>query len=99
MKIVLASLAALMLVAAGCGDDDDGGGNVDAQVILSHSAPIPINMKVESGDVKAGNAISNEKKITDESGNPWVAFVTAARAQIGGNDPTTIHLNSVSMLL
>lgn len=98
-KMMMASLFVCSLAAAGCGDDDDAGDDVDAQVVLSHSAPIPINIKVESGDVKTNNAISNEKKITDETGNPWGGFITAARGAIGGNDPSDINLTSLNMLL
>ena len=57
-------LVLLMLSGViGCGDDP-----------VSFSAPVGINLKAKSGEV-VNNAISNDKGINTESGNPFGAFV------------------------
>src|SRR5687767_10129023 len=84
----LAYAAAAVILTSSCGGDDPA----------AFSQPIGINLKVESGDVKTGNAISNEKGITTESGNPWAKFVTDARAALG-KDPSDVDLSGLSMLL
>ena len=81
------SLAIGALLVGGCGGDDP----------VSVSEPIGINLKFKSGDSNMG-AISDEKCITTESGNPWAAFISAARAEIGG-DPTDIELDGLTLLL
>lgn len=82
-----AALALAALLATGCGDDDP----------LSYSAPVGINLKAKSGDVKSGS-ITDEKGITTESGNPYGAFVRDARARLGA-DPARIDLGSIQLLL
>lgn len=67
----------VLVVLAACGDDP-----------VSFSAPVGINLKAKSGDV-SNNVVSDEKGITTESSNPYGAFVTDARAQIG-RDPGSI---------
>ena len=75
------------VVLAACGGDDP----------VSYSAPVGINLKVESGDV-SGAAISNDKDITNETGNPYGDFVTDARDQIG-TDPTRVELEHLTLTL
>jgi len=84
LTLVVIALTSL----AGCGGDDP----------VSFSAPIAINLKVESGDVKAGNAVSNDKNITTESGNPWAKFITDARAKLT-KDPADVDLDKLELLL
>jgi hypothetical protein len=76
----------LCLVLAACGDDP-----------VSFSAPVGINLKAKSGDV-SNNAISDEKGITTESGNPYGAFVAGAEAEIGG-PPGSIEVDDVTLTL
>jgi hypothetical protein len=78
-------LLALLVVAA-CGDDP-----------VSFSEPVGIELKVKSGEVSA-NAITPEKGITTESGNPYGAFVSDAQAKLGG-DPARIELEKVTIQL
>jgi hypothetical protein len=78
-------LGCLITIAA-CGDDP-----------VSYSAPVGINLKAESGAVN-GTAISDEKGITTESGNPYGAFVTDARARIG-RDPSRIEIDWITLTL
>lgn len=83
----LASLAALALAVPACGDDP-----------LSYSAPVAINLKVKSAETAFG-AVMDDKGITTESGNPYGAFVSDARAALGGVDPAVIEVDSVDLLL
>ncbi|MBA3392381.1 MAG: hypothetical protein H0T89_07040 [Deltaproteobacteria bacterium] len=80
------TLAALAVLSA-CGGDDP----------VSYSAPVGINLKAESGAV-VGTALSDEKGITTESGNPYGAFVSGARAELGG-DPGRIELDDLTLTL
>jgi hypothetical protein len=69
-----------------CGDDP-----------LSYSGPVAINLKAESGAVN-GTAISDDKGITTESGNPYGAFINDARAQLG-RDPARIEIDELDLTL
>ncbi|MEJ7598972.1 MAG: hypothetical protein WKG01_13775 [Kofleriaceae bacterium] len=71
---------------AACGDDP-----------VSYSAPVGINLKAESGSV-SGTAISDEKGITTESGNPYGAFVASARTKLG-HDPSRIGVDKITLTL
>jgi len=82
MKLVAFALVTL----TACGDDP-----------LSYSAPVAINLKVKSGDVSS-NAISNEKGITTESGNPYGAFTSDARRTLG-RDPSRVEVDEVTLVL
>jgi hypothetical protein len=84
MKNLLA-LVPLLLVAA-CGDDP-----------VSFSAPVGINLKAKSGDV-ANTAISEDKAITTENGNPYGAFVSDATTKLG-QEPGRIEVDRVTLLL
>jgi hypothetical protein len=72
---------------AACGDDP-----------VSYSAPVAINLKAKSGDVTQ-TVISEQKEITTESGNPYSKFIEDARAQLGGNDPTRVEIDHLTLLL
>src|SRR5690349_1218904 len=76
----------LVAVVAACGDDP-----------VSYSSPVAINLKAESGAVN-GTALSNEKSIKDEAGNPYGAFVSEARAKIG-HDPTLVEIDKLTLTL
>ncbi len=79
-------LAVALVMLTACGDDP-----------ISFSAPVGINLKAKSGDV-SNNAISDEKGITTESGNPYGAFVGDATAAIGG-DPARIEVDELTLTL
>jgi hypothetical protein len=79
-------LPALVLLAA-CGDDP-----------VSYSAPVGIELKVKSGEVSAGNALTPDKSITSESSNPYGKFISDARAKLG-RDPSSIDLDTVTLTL
>ncbi len=81
----MTSLAMLVSLAA-CGDDP-----------LSYSGPVAINLKAESGAVN-GTAISDEKGITTESGNPYGAFITDAQATLG-HDPSRVEIDQLALTL
>lgn len=76
-----------LLVLAACGDDP-----------VNYSAPVGIELKAKSGDV-TNNAVNEEKGITTESGNPYGKFITDARAQLGGRDPSSIEVDKVTLTL
>jgi hypothetical protein len=86
---VVSSLALSLALGtlAACGSDP-----------VSFSAPVGINLKAKSGDV-AASAISETKDITTESGNPYGAFITDARAKLGGKDPTAIEISDLTLVL
>jgi hypothetical protein len=64
---------------------------------VNYSAPVGIELKVKSSDATTA-AITDEKGITTESGNPYVAFVTAAQAKLG-HDPSEIDVDQVTLTL
>lgn len=76
----------MMLALAACGTDP-----------VSYSAPVGINLKVKSGDVLS-SAISDQKAITTESGNPYGAFVSDAQRKLG-RDPTRIEIDQLTLTL
>jgi len=78
---------ALLSTLVACGDDP-----------VSFSAPVAINLKAKSADTVSG-VVSDEKGITTESGNPYGAFVSDARAALGGKDPGTIEIDGVDVFL
>jgi hypothetical protein len=78
-------LIALVLFAA-CGDDP-----------VNYSDDIGIELKTKSGDA-VDNAITEEKGITTESGNPYGAFVTEAKNRLG-HDPSNIVLEKITITL
>jgi hypothetical protein len=84
-QLLLLSLTSSALLAA-CGDDP-----------VSYSAPVGIELKAKSGEV-ANSAISDEKGITTESGNPYGAFVGEAQAKLG-KDPARIELDGLTLTL
>lgn len=63
----------------------------------SYSSPVAITMGVKSGDVTAG-AITEQKDVNTVSGNPYAAFIQAARTKLG-KDPTSIQLDSLTATL
>jgi hypothetical protein len=81
----LTTLAVLVALTA-CGDDP-----------VSFSSPVGINLKADSGAVN-GTALSDEKGITTESGNPYGAFVANARDKLG-KDPTRIDIDKLTLTL
>src|SRR5688572_8542572 len=80
----LLALSSLTLVA--CGDDPG-----------SFSSPVGINLKATSGAV-ATSAISNDKAITTERGNPFGAFVTGAQDELGA-EPGSIDVDKLTLTL
>jgi hypothetical protein len=87
LVLLAGSLAALALTG-GCGGDDP----------VSYSAPVGINLKAKSGDVSQ-TVISEEKAITTESSNPYGKFITDAQTQLGGNDPSRVEIERLTLLL
>lgn len=81
----LALLSAVTL--SGCGDQ-----------VASYSGPVSINLKQKSSDVMNAT-VSTEKGMTTESGNPYGAFINAARANLAGVDPSRVELTSATLLL
>jgi hypothetical protein len=65
---------------------------------VSYSAPVGINLKAKSSDTMNG-VVSDDKGITTESGNPYGAFTTAAKQELGGKDPSRIEIDKVVLLL
>jgi hypothetical protein len=82
MKLV----ASACVLLAACGADP-----------ISYSSPVGINLKAKSGDV-SNNAISDEKGITTESGNPYGAFMNDARRELG-RDPARVEIDQLTLTL
>jgi hypothetical protein len=78
----------LAAVAIACSDKEP----------VSYSAPVGISLPVASKDVVSGT-VSADKNINTESGNPYGAFTSAARAQLGGKDPSHIAVTGVTLEL
>ena len=79
-------LACIALLLSACGDDP-----------VSYSAPVGINLKAKSDDV-VGTAVSDEKGITTESGNPYGAFVSDATRTLG-RSPGAVEIEAVTLTL
>lgn len=87
MRTLSLLFAPVLLMA--CGGDDDP---------LSYSAPVGINLKIQSGDVKNG-VVMDEKSITSESANPFGKFISDAQAQLGGMEPGRFELQRLTLAL
>lgn len=87
MRTTLAALL-LAVTAFGCSD----------KAPVSYSAPVGISLPVAAKDVISG-AVSSEKNINTENGNPYGAFTSAAKAQLGGTDPSHIVVTGVTLEL
>jgi hypothetical protein len=79
-------LAWLCLILAACGSDP-----------VSFSSPVGIQLKAKSGDVTNG-VIAEDKGINTESGNPYGAFISAARGKIG-HDPSRVEVDGLNVTL
>jgi hypothetical protein len=84
----LAAIVAAALLAA-CGGNNDP---------VSFSQPVGISLSVASKDVVSA-AVSAEKNINTENGNPYGAFTSAARARLGGRDPSHIAVAGATLEL
>lgn len=76
---------ALPLLLVACGEDP-----------VSTSQPVGINLDVKGEDKIT--TVNVDKGITTESGNPYGAFVDAAKRDLG-KDPSKIDVESVELLL
>ena len=83
----LTCVAALAISATACGDDP-----------VRYSQPVGINLKAKSADT-TNNTVTDDKGITTESGNPYGAFVSAAKAKLGGKDPNVIEIDKLELFL
>lgn len=86
---LVAVAASTALVAAACGKKKQ-------HDPVNYSAPVGITLNVKSGDVVAG-VIDENKNINTESGNPFGAFVNSAKAALGGHDPSSVALESLTL--
>ena len=83
----MTKLPVLCLFVAACGSDPVG-----------YSAPVGIELKAKSGDA-ANNAITEQKDITTESGNPYGAFTNDAMTKLGGKAPSSIGIDQLTLTL
>ena len=83
----LATPFALLLALGACGDDP-----------VELSQPVGINLKAKSSDTQQ-NTITEEKGITTESGNPYGAFVAAAKDKLAGKSPSRIAIDKATLFL
>ncbi len=84
-NIALALLLSIAGLAAGC-----GGHNL-------FSAPVGVNLHAQSGDVSSGT-ITQDKLITNQSGNPYSTFLANARAKFG-KDPSDVGVGGLTLFL
>lgn len=87
MRLRLAYTLVVSAAVVACSDDP-----------VSYSAPVGINLKAKSADTE-NSVVSDEKNINTESGNPYAAFVSDARAELGGRDPSVIDVDEVDLFL
>ncbi|MBA3463045.1 MAG: hypothetical protein H0T46_24020 [Deltaproteobacteria bacterium] len=87
MSTRFACIAALTISATACSDDP-----------VKYSQPVGINLKAKSSDT-TNNTVSNDKGINTESGNPYGAFISAAKNELGGADPKVIEIEKVQLFL
>jgi hypothetical protein len=80
-------LLLVLLLLPSCADDP-----------VAVSEAVGINIDIKSDEVATG-AISDEKDINSEAGNPYKAFITEARAALGGVDPSEVDLTAVTLSL
>ena len=83
----LATPAVLLLAFGACSDDP-----------VKYSEPVGINLKAKSSDT-TNNTVSNDKGINTESGNPYGAFITAAKNRLDGKEPGRIEIDEVKLFL
>ena len=83
----MTKLPLALCVLAACGSDP-----------VNFSEPVGIELKAKSGDV-ANAAVSEQKDITTESGNPYGKFTTDAMAKLGGKMPSSIGLDQLTLTL
>lgn len=89
LRLLAPALATLTVgTLAACGGDDP----------IEYSEPVTINLKAKSSDL-VNNAIDEDKGVTTESGNPYGAFVSNARRELGGADPSRIALEATTLTL
>jgi len=86
MKLLPGICLVIAITTAACGDDP-----------VSHSEPVGIHLAFASGDV-AGGRVGDDKNINTESGNPYAAFVAAARDALG-RDPSSISVDELTLTL
>ncbi len=77
----------LLFLLAACSSDPVG-----------YSAPVGIELKAKSGDVTSA-AVTEQKDITTESGNPYGAFTNAATQKLGGKPPSSIGVDQLTLTL
>src|SRR5258706_10931080 len=65
---------------------------------VNYSAPVGIELHAKSADVNM-SVVTEQKDITTETGNPYGAFVNAAKAKLGGKDPSRIEIDSLTLTL
>jgi hypothetical protein len=65
---------------------------------LQYSEPVGIELSAKSSDV-SGSAVSQQKDITTEVGNPYGAFITAATAKLNGHAPSSIEIDQLDLSL
>jgi hypothetical protein len=86
--ILTAFLVLSSVIPAGCDDDDP----------VSSTGEIVIQLSgIKEGDIVSG-VVEKSKNVTTESGNPYGAFLTDARAALGG-DPGRIEVTSARITL
>ena len=65
---------------------------------VNFSEPVGIELKAKSGDV-ANAAVTEQKDITTESGNPYGKFTTDAMTKLDGKAPSSIGLDQLTLTL
>jgi hypothetical protein len=83
----LTSVGALAIFATACADDP-----------VKYSQPVAITLKAKSADT-TNNTVSNDKGINTESGNPYGAFISAAKQKLDGADPKVIEIDKIELFL
>jgi hypothetical protein len=83
----MTKLPLVLCALAACGSDP-----------VNFSEPVGIELKAKSGDV-ANTAVTEQKDITTESGNPYGKFTADAMTKLNGNAPSSIGLDQLTLTL
>ncbi len=88
-----------LAVLAGCGDASTGNPNSGNDPnTINYSGPVTIRLDKFKNDDVRNNAFDSDKDINSESGNPYGAFLQAARQRLG-RDPAAVLVDRITLTI
>ncbi len=95
---LLRAALAVTLAVAGCGDASNTGGGGGGVNTAGYSGPVNIRIDKFKPDEARNGVFDNDKSVNTESGNPYGAFLQAARAALG-RDPAAVLVDRVTLTI